>query len=432
MAGLTRYLWLLPARVAYALLPSGREAGGSVDGAGSDGVSSPMRLLPAGSSFLLQKGGGPGNPCDVRTHFAYGAAAAMGRRPYMEDRHCAVAGVGDEASAALYAVFDGHGGSAAAEHAAARLADALAAEPAFPGQPETALTRAFEAVDAGFLRTARAARPPLDDGTTAVAALVLWGRRLVVANAGDSRALLVHRSGRAEALSDDHKPNRPDEAARIRALGGTVVFHGVWRVGGVLAVSRALGDSALKPFVTARPDVRSWALGPNDRYLVLATDGIFDVLANREVGEIVTAATGAQAAAEALVEQALLRGSLDNATAMVVDLSQPNPLAATAATAGSGIGSAGAAAMPAVSSPPATPPHASTTMALTPSVPAGSSVVSGAASFLQQRPRAPDAAADAAAVAAAALLAMAAAAVTPHEDEQPLIMPDGPSPARLF
>ena len=50
----------------------------------------------------------------------------------------------------------------------------------------------------------------------------------------------------AKPLSEDHKPNRQDERARIEDAGGVVVWAGTWRVGGVLAVSRAFGDRLLK------------------------------------------------------------------------------------------------------------------------------------------------------------------------------------------
>ena len=53
----------------------------------------------------------------------------------------------------------------------------------------------------------------------------------------------------AVQLSDDHKPNRTDERNRIEAAGGVVVWAGTWRVGGVLAVSRAFGDRLLKRYV---------------------------------------------------------------------------------------------------------------------------------------------------------------------------------------
>ena len=60
--------------------------------------------------------------------------------------------------------------------------------------------------------------------------------------------------GAAIALSEDHKPNRSDERSRIEAAGGVVVWAGTWRVGGVLAVSRAFGDRLLKRYVV-RPTV---------------------------------------------------------------------------------------------------------------------------------------------------------------------------------
>jgi hypothetical protein len=95
--------------------------------------------------------------------------------------------------------------------------------------------------------------------------------------AGDSRAILVQRGARAVALSRDHKPSLPDETKRITDLGGKVIFWGRWRVEGILAVSRAIGDRHLKPYVTPEPEVCEWALTDRDCFLVLATDGIWCV-----------------------------------------------------------------------------------------------------------------------------------------------------------
>jgi len=75
------------------------------------------------------------------------------------------------------------------------------------------------------------------DGTTAVVSLLI-GDHLYVANAGDSRAILVKKGARPVALSVDHKPSLPEEQKRITDLGGRVVFWGRWRVEGILAVSR--------------------------------------------------------------------------------------------------------------------------------------------------------------------------------------------------
>ena len=86
-----------------------------------------------------------------------------------------------------------------------------------------------------FLQAVSAAKAM--DGTTAVVSLVV-DDRLYVANAGDSRAILVQKGARAVALSIDHKPCLPEEQKRITDLGGRVIFWGRWRVEGILAVSR--------------------------------------------------------------------------------------------------------------------------------------------------------------------------------------------------
>lgn len=97
-----------------------------------------------------------------------------------------------------------------------------------------------------------------------------------MANVGDSRCALVRKDGSCVPLSSDHKPNRPDERARICAAGGWVVHQGCWRVAGDLAVSRAFGDRHLKRYgVCAEPELSRYVLGPLDAYLLLASDGLW-------------------------------------------------------------------------------------------------------------------------------------------------------------
>ncbi|KAA8533805.1 hypothetical protein F0562_031322 [Nyssa sinensis] len=121
-------------------------------------------------------------------------------------------------------------------------------------------------------------------GSTAVVA-VLTPERVVVANCGDSRAILC-RGGKAMPLSFDHKPDREDELARIKALGGRVVFVNGARVEGILAMSRALGDKYLKPIVTSEPEVTFTKRDPEDECLILASDGLWDVLSSDLACEI--------------------------------------------------------------------------------------------------------------------------------------------------
>jgi len=91
----------------------------------------------------------------------------------------------------------------------------------------------------------------------------------------------THTRTTAQALSVDHKPNSKDERQRIENAGGVVVWAGTWRVCGVLAVSRAFGDRPLKRYVIATPDIKEENLKDDDEFLILASDGLWDVMSNQ-------------------------------------------------------------------------------------------------------------------------------------------------------
>ncbi|KAE8704691.1 putative protein phosphatase 2C 75 [Hibiscus syriacus] len=178
-------------------------------------------------------------------------------------------------------------------------------------------------------------------GTTAVIAL-LTPDHVVVANCGDSRAVLC-RGAKAIPMSFDHKPDRADELARIEAAGGRVIFVNGARVEGILAMSRAIGDKYLKPFVTSEPEITVTKREPEDECLILASDGLWDVLSRDMACEVaheclkegsngVLNSTqkdeGAEPlypsrsvfAATLLTRLALGRNSSDNISVIVVDL----------------------------------------------------------------------------------------------------------------
>jgi len=106
--------------------------------------------------------------------------------------------------------------------------------------------------------------------------------------------------------------------------GGFVVFNGVWRVVGVLAMSRALGDYPLKEnnIVIANPDVLTFDLADIDaRFMILATDGLWDMFDNDEACSFVSSHFDEpHFGARSLALAAYQRGSLDNVTVMVVNL----------------------------------------------------------------------------------------------------------------
>ncbi|GLT75454.1 hypothetical protein SLA2020_471770 [Shorea laevis] len=115
-------------------------------------------------------------------------------------------------------------------------------------------------------------------GSTAVIAIVTPDK-IIVSNCGDSRAVLC-RNAAAFPLSSDHKPDRPDELLRIQAAGGRVIFWDSPRVLGMLAMSRAIGDNYLKPYVISKPEVTITDRTAEDECLILASDGLWDVVTN--------------------------------------------------------------------------------------------------------------------------------------------------------
>ncbi|MEW5299836.1 MAG: hypothetical protein WDW36_002811 [Sanguina aurantia] len=149
---------------------------------------------------------------------------------------------------------------------------------------------------------------------------------------GDSRAV-VQRSGEAVPVTQDHKPDREDEAARVRAAGGKVVYAaGSYRVNGMLAMSRAIGDHFLRPYVIAEPEITVLHRSSQDEVLIIATDGLWDVFGNSEAATLATRCItrsmdrgmsrhgACRVAASVLTKVALERGSRDNITVIVVDI----------------------------------------------------------------------------------------------------------------
>ncbi|CAG5854281.1 unnamed protein product [Menidia menidia] len=135
--------------------------------------------------------------------------------------------------------------------------------------------------------------PGSDSGTTAVVALIR-GKQLIVANAGDSRCVVSER-GKAVDMSYDHKPEDELELARIKNAGGKVTMDG--RVNGGLNLSRAIGDHFYKrnkvlppeeQMISAMPDVKVLTLNEDHDFMVIACDGIWNVLSSQEVVDFIS------------------------------------------------------------------------------------------------------------------------------------------------
>ncbi|XP_051194077.1 probable protein phosphatase 2C member 13, mitochondrial [Lolium perenne] len=243
-----------------------------------------------------------------------GYSSFRGKRSTMEDFYDVKLTEIDGQAVSLFGVFDGHGGSRAAEYLKEHLFENLMKHPKFLSDTKLAISETYQKTDADFLESESNAFR--DDGSTASTA-VLVGGHLYVANVGDSRAV-VSKAGKAMALSVDHKPNRSDERKRIENAGGVVIWAGTWRVGGVLAMSRAFGNRLLKPFVVAEPEIQEQVFDGELESLVLASDGLWDAVENEEAVSLAKTEDVPESAARKLTEIAYSRGSADNITCIVV------------------------------------------------------------------------------------------------------------------
>ncbi|CAD6273050.1 unnamed protein product [Miscanthus lutarioriparius] len=268
-----------------------------------------------------------------------GSFADIGPRRYMEDEHIRI----DDLSAhlgsllvcplpsAFYGVFDGHGGPDAAAYMKRHAMRFLFEDSEFPqaSQVDGMYLQSVESsVRRAFLQADLALADDLDisrsSGTTALTALV-FGRQLLVANAGDCRAVLC-RKGVAMEMSRDHRANYVEECERVAASGGYIEDG---YLNGVLSVTRALGEWDMKtPDAPVSPGHRGArvpqaTLGEDDEFLIMGCDGIWDVMTSQHAGEPRAAGPAAArrdpaASARELVMEAKRLETADNLTVIVV------------------------------------------------------------------------------------------------------------------
>lgn len=252
----------------------------------------------------------------------WGAIVDCGERTYMEDRFVAKTFTWNDGTrrASVFGVFDGHNGASVAEHCQRHMADRLVHNMR-TGVTDLStvapcLRQAFHDVDDSAAASAEVRSHEV--GSTACVAIITQ-RHVWVANAGDSRAFLRTSAGLVLPLSEDHKPDDPAELERITRSGG-VVYHtdGIARIDG-LSLSRSIGDRARRPHVICTPDVRQWRR-EGRAYMVIASDGVWDVLNNVDVARIVDNAGSVADGLRQVLAEARRRRSKDNISILHVQL----------------------------------------------------------------------------------------------------------------
>lgn len=229
---------------------------------------------------------------------------------------------GKHPKTALFAVYDGHGqgGELVSQYALHHIQQKLRKHANFTDNIEKAFKETFLTVDEELKDEPTI--EPLYAGTTACVAL-LRDNTLTISNAGDSRAVIARKKKDGSGfetleLSEDQNPDNPDEQARIEYCGGYVspppepgLSARVWldssctQIG--LAMSRSIGDHAVKDVgVIAEPVVTQHDVKPEDDFLILASDGVWEFMTSQEAVDLVVKNLphGGSKACQALIEAA--------------------------------------------------------------------------------------------------------------------------------
>jgi len=282
----------------------------------------------------------------------YGLSSMQGWRIEMEDAHSAVIGipeVGENIS--WFAVFDGHAGSRVSAHCSTHLLESISSmddfkeslkkehqlsEEELMEKVKTGILSGFLELDEKLRKIPEVANGEDKSGTTAVCVLITE-KYVLFSNCGDSRGVLSCKTGSGNDASAsspvlatlDHKPSNPPERERIQNAGGNVMIQ---RVNGSLAVSRALGDFEYKnvegkgpkeQLVSPEPEFYMKLREPEiDEFLVLACDGVWDVMTNEELVGFVSArmrvTDDLETIANEVIDTCLHKGSRDNMSIIII------------------------------------------------------------------------------------------------------------------
>lgn len=243
-----------------------------------------------------------------RQIYSGGHAESIGPRPSMEDA-CVIVGEFAGPGTQYYAIYDGHGGSEVSIYCANNIHRIIQRLLRTETNMDEIITKAIKEVH----ETVSPKWPTV--GTTAALAFIMQNQ-VISANVGDSRVILISEAGVATRLSYDHKASDPEERKLVIERGGHMIND---RVNGILMLSRAIGDGALGNAISCEPYIQH-ARKSNGMKLILACDGVWDVMDDQTAADFAMKYQNPAEAARIIKDEALARGSQDNVTCVVVNL----------------------------------------------------------------------------------------------------------------
>ncbi|PRP82609.1 protein phosphatase 2C [Planoprotostelium fungivorum] len=251
----------------------------------------------------------------------------------------AITQIEEKAEYAYFAVYDGHGGTQAADYVARHLQSSIVNHADFTTDTTKAIREGFLETEIGFEKLSVDTKIHGGVGTTACVAIIC-GHTLHVANVGDSAAILCRR-GDPLSLTNPHTAKNPSEKKRVEAVGGVIkdgrLGHPIWNASLInLGVTRAIGDFYFKQDewtegkasgLSAEPEITTIQLTTDDCFLLLASDGFWDVVSTQQainyiLQQSLTQKDGLDNLCNQLIDLALKKATEDNTTVLLIKLKE--------------------------------------------------------------------------------------------------------------
>ena len=231
---------------------------------------------------------------------------------YMEDCVLSIKNFNKESYRHLFCIFDGHGGNVTAKLCVKKFPEIFRkCLLESPFDYESALKKSF------FLMDKEIEKLKVNEVGNTATVVFINNRLLYCANVGDSSCALLGKTN--EFITVEHKCTNKKEMKRIEKEGGKIIDN---RLGGILAVSRGLGDFDLKTKgLSCEPNIVKKLIEHSLNYCVLASDGVWDVLSPDEVSKLIQNKK-VDEMAKIIVETAMDRGSEDNISCIVIELNK--------------------------------------------------------------------------------------------------------------
>lgn len=262
---------------------------------------------------------------ELKIHFT----SVKGRRDSNEDRHNIILNIdGDNKKINpinFFGIYDGHGGSWVSTYLEKNISEYYLNKKFIPPFLSEYHNQVFQIIQSQLLKNSNSYGYLM--GSTCLLNIMYKFEDSIhmnIVNLGDSRLVIVNNNGTTKQITTDHKPDDPKEKIRLETMGGDIYrdSEGTYRIGD-LSLSKSFGDGDNAPYISQIPDIFYRKISLETKYIVMACDGLWDVIKSEDIGKIIEEIikiTNTDNIAVELAKYALEKNSTDNISVIVIEV----------------------------------------------------------------------------------------------------------------